>query len=241
MINYFEGTVFNAPVKTIVNTVNCVGVMGAGVALEFKLRYPEMYEDYKDKCKNKELKVGYPRIYEQSNICWIMNFPTKAHWRYPSKIEWIEKGLQYFVHNYKKRDIESIAFPKLGTNNGGLDWDLVKRVMESYLNDIDLPVYICLDEKKESDGIERKMVDLLNTDNLSKLLNNTKISKKQLEVLFNSLPINRFWNISKFDGVTLKTYESIFRYYYCLATTEKERKSNIQFSSDIISEQLSLF
>jgi len=129
----------------------------------------------------------------------------------------------------------------LGTNNGGLDWDLVKRVMESYLNDIDLPVYICLDEKKESDGIERKMVDLLNTDNLSKLLNNTKISKKQLEVLFNSLPINRFWNISKFDGVTLKTYESIFRYYYCLATTEKERKSNIQFSSDIISEQLSLF
>ena len=152
MIKYYDGTVFNTPAKTIVNTVNCAGVMGAGIALEFKLRYPEMYEDYVQKCKNKEMKTGRPRIYEYSDGLWILNFPTKGHWRFPSKINWIEEGLKYFAENYKKRNIESIAFPKLGTNNGGLDWIEVKSLMENYLRDLDIDVYICLDEKTEAEG-----------------------------------------------------------------------------------------
>jgi len=137
MITYLEGTVFNAPVKTYVNTVNCAGIMGAGIALEFKLRYPEMFQDYVAKCKSKKMKVGTPRIYEYSENVWIMNFPTKGHWRYPSKIAWIEQGLKYFAENYKKRNIGSIAFPKLGTNNGGLEWKEVKVLMEKYLSDLE--------------------------------------------------------------------------------------------------------
>src|SRR6056297_2677226 len=140
MIHYYEGTVFNTPAKTIVNTVNCVGVMGAGIALEFKLRYPEMYKDYKEKCKNDKVKVGRPYLYRLKNDLRILNFPRKKHWRNNSKLEWIESGLIYFRNNYQKINMESVAFPKLGTNNGGLNWSDVKQLMEEYLSDLNINI-----------------------------------------------------------------------------------------------------
>ena len=129
MIKYFNGTIFNVEVDAIVNTVNTVGVMGAGLALEFSLRYPEMYIAYKQKCDNKLLQVG-ELMYYQEKESLIINFPTKWHFKYPSKIEWIEKGLKEFVKTYKKYNINTVAFPKLGTLNGGLSWGDVKRLME---------------------------------------------------------------------------------------------------------------
>ncbi len=218
MLKYYKGTVFNAPVKTYVNTVNCVGVMGAGIALEFKLRYPEMYEGYIKRCNKGEMTIGRPYIYEHSKDIWIMNFPTKNHWKYPSKIEWIEKGLNYFVKNYKKRNIESIAFPKLGTDNGKLDWKKVKIIMESYLGDLDIDVYICLDEKKEAEGTEKKMVEGINNSTVDELINKVKINKRQSQTILNNLPINRFWHLSKLKGVSKVTYEKLFSYYHSLAT-----------------------
>lgn len=217
MIKYFEGTVFNAPVKTYVNAVNCIGVMGAGIALEFKLRYPEMYDDYVNRCNNGGVVVGRPYIYEYSNDIWIMNFPTKNHWKYPSKIEWIEKGLKYFKENYKKRNIESIAFPKLGAANGKLNWGEVKTIMESYLNDLDIDIYICLDEKKEAEGIEGKMVENVNNSNLDKFIKDVDINKKQAQTIVYNMPISRFWHMSKFRGIGKVTYQKLFRYYYAKA------------------------
>ena len=134
MLKYYDGTVFNTSAKTIVNTVNCVGVMGAGLALEFKLRYPKMYKDYKEKCDKNLVRIGRPYIYKHSNELWILNFPTKKHWRNESKIKWIESGLKYFKQNNKKVNIESVAFPKLGCNNGGLNWDDVLNLMKKYLS-----------------------------------------------------------------------------------------------------------
>lgn len=214
MITYLEGTVFNAPVKTYVNTVNCAGIMGAGIALEFKLRYPEMFQDYVEKCKLKQMKVGTPRIYEYNENVWIMNFPTKGHWRFPSKISWIEQGLKYFVDNYRKKNIQSVAFPKLGTNNGGLDWEEVKALMEKYLNDLDIEVYICLDEKKEAEGTEKEMLDKLNSMTLEKLVKEIKVPKKQAELIITKLPYSRLWHLSKVDGIGVKTYEKIFEFLY---------------------------
>lgn len=214
MIEYLEGTVFNSGAKTIVNTVNCAGIMGAGIALEFKLRYPEMYEDYVQKCKDKQMKVGTPRIYKYSEDLWILNFPTKGHWRFPSKIQWIEDGLRYFAKNYKKIDIESIAFPKLGTSNGGLEWSEVKELMEKYLNNVDIKVYICLDEKKEAEGTENLMIENLNSISQEKLIKELKIPKKQVDILFNNMPYSRLWHLSKLEGITAKTYEKIFVYLY---------------------------
>ncbi len=237
MIKYFEGTVFNAPVKTYVNTVNCSGIMGAGIALEFKLRYPEMYEDYAKRCNDKKLVLGRPYIYEYSNDIWIMNFPTKNHWKYPSKIEWIENGLKYFLENHNKKNIESIAFPKLGTSNGKLDWIGVKTIMEKYLNDLDIDVYICLDEKKEAQGIEKKMLESLNKDSLEILIKNADINKKQSQIIVDNLPINRFWHISKLKGIGKVTYEKIFRYYYTKAI-DSDYGQELDYSSDS-NEQLS--
>jgi O-acetyl-ADP-ribose deacetylase (regulator of RNase III) len=242
MIIYLQGTVFNAPVKTFVNTVNCAGVMGAGIALEFKLRYPEMYEDYAEKCKNKQMKVGIPRIYEYSEDVWIMNFATKGHWRFPSKIQWIEQGLKYFSENYQKRNIESIAFPKLGTNNGGLDWNEVKIIMEKYLSNLDIPVYICLDEKNEAEGVEKEMLDKLNALSTEVLIKEIEIPKKQAEKIIDKLPVDRFWYISKFEGIGEKTYEKLFNYLYKRTGSSNKFNNDIKREiQDIVCEQIKLF
>ena len=236
MLKYLKGTVFNAPAKTLVNTVNCAGVMGAGIALEFKLRFPEMFEDYVEKCKTKQIKIGVPRIYEYSEKLWIMNFPTKKHWRYPSKLEWIEQGLKYFTENYEKRNIESIAFPILGTNNGGLDWEEVKILMERYLKDVNLPVYICLDELNEAEGIEKIMVDGLNSSTIEELTKKVKLSRKQAENVIKHLPIARFYYIFKQDGIGKKTYEKLFSYFYTKSNMISNQKNIVNEEKE---EQLS--
>lgn len=241
MIIYLEGTVFNAPAKTLVNTVNCAGVMGAGIALEFKLRYPEMYKDYVEKCKEKQMKVGIPRIYEYSEDIWIMNFPTKGHWRYPSKIQWIEQGLKYFVENHKKRNIESIAFPKLGTNNGGLDWNEVKLLMEKYLNNLDIEIFICLDEKNEAEGIEKIMLDSLNGSTLEKLVEEVEVPKKQADKVIKSIPFKRLWHVSKVEGIGEKTYEKIFKFFYMKTDCYKEINKDQDDYKEVEGEQLRLF
>lgn len=221
MIKYYEGTVFNTPAKTIVNTVNCVGVMGAGIALEFKLRFPQMYEDYKEKCNKNLVRIGRPYIYSHSDDLWILNFPTKKHWRNKSEIEWIEAGLKYFSNNYSKVEIKSVAFPKLGTNNGGLDWKDVKDLMEKYLSDLDIDIYICLNEKNEAEGTEKKMVDLVNKADREHLIKEVGINANQAKKIIENQPVQRFWYINNFNGIGKKSYEKLFRYYYQLVKGNK--------------------
>ena len=139
-----KGNIFNSKAQTIVNTVNCVGVMGKGIALVFKLRYPKMFDLYKDHCKSKLIGIGKIWLYKgEENVPWVLNFPTKYHWKYPSKIEYIEKGLDKFCSTYKDQGITSIAFPLLGTHNGGLDKDTVLNLMQEHLGkcEIDIEIY----------------------------------------------------------------------------------------------------
>jgi len=140
MIKVLIGDIFESKVKTIVNTVNCVGVMGKGIALEFKKRFPDMMKDYKAKCDAKLVKPGQPYIYKDMFAQSILNFPTKNHWRAVSRLEDVVNGLDFFVENYKSWGIESIAFPPLGCGNGGLDWEIVGRVMYQKLSDLDIDV-----------------------------------------------------------------------------------------------------
>ncbi len=141
MIRYLEGDIFLTPAQTIVNTVNTVGVMGKGIALEFKKRYPDMFEKYKMACEKKKLKIGTLMLcYEADH--WTLLFPTKEHWRNPSRIEYIEQGLIKFCNSYAEYGITSIAFPKLGCGNGELDWNIVKPFMEAYLKPLPIDVYI---------------------------------------------------------------------------------------------------
>lgn len=129
------GNIFNTTSQVIVNTVNCEGVMGRGIALEFKNRFPEMFEKYKEFCDQKLMKPGVLQLYKKSTP-WILNFPTKIFWKFPSKIDYIEKGLRKFVETYEEREITSIAFPKLGTESGGMEWKEVKKVMYEYLESL---------------------------------------------------------------------------------------------------------
>lgn len=143
MIKYIEGDLFSSPAQVIVNTVNTVGVMGKGIALGFKSRYPEMFEEYRKMCDEKMLTIGKLMLYRASDH-WILLFPTKENWRNPSKLEYIEAGLRHFVEVYAEKSINSIAFPRLGCGNGALSWDDVKPLMEKYLKSLPIAVYIYL-------------------------------------------------------------------------------------------------
>ena len=127
------GNLFESKCSTFVNAVNCVGVMGKGIALEFKKRYPAMYHDYVEKCDIGEVKPGKPFIYQNSDGTKILNFPTKKHWRSSSRLSYIIDGLDWFVENYESYGINSIAFPSLGCGNGGLTWSVVGPIMYSKL------------------------------------------------------------------------------------------------------------
>jgi len=137
-------TIFESTAQTLVNTINCVGVMGKGLALEFKNRYPAMFDKYKSFCDKGVFKPGVLWIYKADDGKWVLNFPTKIDWRNPSKIEYLEEGLKKFVEIWKEKGITSIAFPLLGCTNGGLDPDVVIPLMEKYLNKcegLDVTIY----------------------------------------------------------------------------------------------------
>ncbi len=160
MIYYLEGNIFTSPAKVIVNTVNTDGVMGKGIALEFKKKYPEMFDYYKSACESKSLVVGRLLLWYGLDH-WVLMFPTKAHWRGVSKIEYIEDGLRKFVEKYMYYGITSIAFPKLGCGNGGLDWREVHPLMEKYLKDLPISVYIYLDTYNKDKPLSGKKLEAL--------------------------------------------------------------------------------
>lgn len=137
------GNMFESKCTTIVNTVNCVGVMGKGIALEFKRRYPKMFEEYVDRCGAGKVKPGRPYIYDNIDGMKILNFPTKDHWRSPSRLSYVVDGLDWFVEHYEEYGIKSVAFPPLGCGNGGLRWETVGPVMYSKLCNlpIDIEIY----------------------------------------------------------------------------------------------------
>ncbi|MCD7761589.1 MAG: macro domain-containing protein [Lachnospiraceae bacterium] len=136
------GNIFESKCNALVNTVNCVGVMGKGIALEFKKRYPDMFMDYVLKCECGQVKPGAPYVYQNADGTIIINFPTKDHWRSPSRLSYVEDGLNWFADNYEKYHIESIAFPPLGCGNGGLTWDMVGPVMYQKLSALPIRIEI---------------------------------------------------------------------------------------------------
>jgi len=141
MLIYKRTSLLEANTQTLVNTVNCVGVMGKGIAKAFKQREPDMFTAYKSICDQKLLKPGKLWLWRGSEQ-WVLNFPTKDHWRSPSRMEWVEAGLEKLSETYEVQGITEIAFPKLGCGNGGLDWQEVKQLMERYLSDLPIPVFI---------------------------------------------------------------------------------------------------
>lgn len=140
MIFYAKGNLLAAHAEALVNTVNTVGVMGKGIALMFKKAFPDNFKAYEAACNTQTVRVGHMFVVECKGLMgdprWIINFPTKEHWRYPSKIEWIETGLVDLRRLVIEKGIKSVAISALGCGNGGLNWPDVRLLIESALGGI---------------------------------------------------------------------------------------------------------
>ncbi len=137
--------IFSMKTDAIVNPVNCVGVMGAGLARQFRLKYPEMFREYAKVCMNNTLRPGIMHVFiisTKQTPNFIINFPTKLHWKDPSDVSYITKGLIALREEIVSREIHSIAIPKLGCGYGGLDWNVVRREIIRYLKDACNHVYL---------------------------------------------------------------------------------------------------
>jgi O-acetyl-ADP-ribose deacetylase (regulator of RNase III) len=147
MMRFVQGNLLDAQVEALVNTVNTVGVMGKGIALMFKEAFPGNFRAYEDACKRKDVKIGRMFVTETRALegpRWVINFPTKKHWRQPSKLEWIVEGLADLRRVIQEHNIRSIALPPLGAGNGQLDWREVRPEVERILGDlegVDIHVY----------------------------------------------------------------------------------------------------
>ena len=140
MIKFTQGNLLEADVEAVVNTVNTVGIMGKGIALMFKEQFPRNFEAYARACDAGEVRLGKMYVTENKELFgprWIINFPTKTHWRVKTKIEWVEEGLKDLVQTIVENNIRSIAIPPLGCGNGGLDWREVGPLIASALEDVE--------------------------------------------------------------------------------------------------------
>jgi O-acetyl-ADP-ribose deacetylase (regulator of RNase III) len=163
MIQYRQGNLLEAPSVALVNTVNELGVMGKGLALMFRKAFPENWRAYQVACQHGEVKVG--RMFVVENMSsepprWIINFPTKRHWRHPSRLEWVQEGLKDLIRVLRDKQIRSVALPALGCGNGGLEWRSVREEIEvalSALPELDVLIYepITIKPKNSKDTANR--------------------------------------------------------------------------------------
>lgn len=140
MITYTQGNLLEAEAEALVNTVNTFGVMGKGIALMFKERFHKNMKEYAKACKVKQVQTGKMFVTETDELTgpkWVVNFPTKQHWRNPSKLEWIIEGLEDLKRFIITNQVRSIAIPPLGVGNGGLDWPVVRKHIEKALADLE--------------------------------------------------------------------------------------------------------
>jgi O-acetyl-ADP-ribose deacetylase (regulator of RNase III) len=164
MISFTQGNLLEARAEALVNTVNTVGVMGKGIALMFKERFPENFRRYAAACKAKEVRTGRMFVTEISELDgprWIVNFPTKQHWKGVSRMEWITEGLQDLRRFVKENGVKSIAIPPLGAGNGGLIWSEVRPHIEAALGDLDTKIQVFEPTQKYQNVAKRAGVEKL--------------------------------------------------------------------------------
>ncbi|WP_326533070.1 type II toxin-antitoxin system antitoxin DNA ADP-ribosyl glycohydrolase DarG [Pseudorhodoferax sp.] len=140
MISYIQGNLLDSRAEALVNTVNTVGVMGKGIALMFKERFAANFALYAAACKARQVEVGKMFVTESGELDgprWVINFPTKQHWKGGSRLEWVEAGLKDLKQVLHDRQIRSVAIPPLGAGNGGLDWPTVKARIQAELGDVE--------------------------------------------------------------------------------------------------------
>lgn len=159
MIEYTTGNLLEADAEALVNTVNTVGVMGKGIALMFKDAFPANFKVYEEACRKGNMRVGRMLVTKRTELVgprWIVNFPTKEHWRNPSKVEWIKEGLGDLARIIEREGIKSIALPPLGAGNGKLDWLEVRPVIEEALKNLDDVKIVVFEPTREYQNVAKR-------------------------------------------------------------------------------------
>lgn len=216
MISIVKGNLFSSKCQTLVNTVNCVGVMGAGIALEFKLRYPEMFVRYVEHCRNKQIDIGKLWLYKppQADKQWVLNFPTKRDWKHPSRVEYLQKGLQRFVETYQQRGIQSIAFPILGSQNGKIPESESVAIMARYLYRCDVDIEIYRYSPDVQDDLYEVLKQRFAIDSDEKIAAAVDLTISRVSILrkaLNDSKITTVGQLATIRGIGQKTLERVFQ------------------------------
>ena len=172
MITFVKGDFFDYEADIRVNTVNCVGVMGAGVALSFKKKFPEMFKDYSQACSKGMIEPGKPQVWSEGDIFsknTIINFPTKKHWRNPSKYEYIEEGLIWLKEYLLDKEKSTITIPALGCGHGGLDWSVVKKMIEESLGDLKTNILLFEPTSSTNNKSDKELTERFEKENIKVL------------------------------------------------------------------------
>jgi len=213
-VQVISGNIFTSDCQTIVNTINCVGVMGAGIALEYRLRYPEMYKKYIKLCDEKKIDLGLLWIYKSLDK-WVLNFPTKKHWKYPSKVEYLHSGLKKFIDTYQARNIKSIAFPLLGSDKGGIPQNESLDIMMSYFEKVSIDVEVYKYDPRSKDDLYDKTKKWLSQQDIEFVSKSTGLRKdyvKKVTDAMQSPDIMQLNQLSNVKGVGTKTLEKIYQF-----------------------------
>ncbi|GHT13665.1 Appr-1-p processing protein [Bacteroidia bacterium] len=164
MIHYIKGNILESDAQALVNTVNTVGVMGKGIALQFKKAFPNNFRAYQVACEQKEISVGKLFVTKDSNLNSgekiIINFPTKKDWRKPSEYSFIEDGLDDFLKTIEKYQIKSVAIPPLGAGNGGLEWEKIKHIINKKLGSVDMDILVYEPNQEIKEHLKTERVKL---------------------------------------------------------------------------------
>ena len=214
-IQLIKGNIFSSKAQTLVNTINCKGVMGAGLALEFRLRYPEMYKKYVGLCEGNKIDIGILWLYKHSADKWILNFPTKNHWKYPTKTEYLHKGLKKFSDMYEEKGITSIAFPLLGSDKGGLSKDLSKSIMDKYLSDIPIKIEIYEFDPNLGDDDYIRFKEEFFQVGIDNIISDVGIKERYAVILEEALKnqkINSLSSLCSVKGIGIATVEKVYSY-----------------------------
>jgi O-acetyl-ADP-ribose deacetylase (regulator of RNase III) len=221
MITDKKGNIFTTKCQTIVNTVNCVGVMGAGIAYEFRLRFPDMFKKYKERCDNSQINIGklWNYVIEENHTGkyeYILNFPTKNDWKNPSKIEYLEKGLKSFSEIYQKENIKSIAFPLLGADRGGLSKESSKEIMKKYLEKLDIDIEIWHFDPTAKDDLYENLKEVFLALDVKIIEEKSGLKKNFISTIQKTLSeeksINSLSGLLRVKGIGAVSLEKLFEF-----------------------------
>jgi O-acetyl-ADP-ribose deacetylase (regulator of RNase III) len=209
----FKGNIFASRAQTLVNTVNCVGVMGKGVALEFRRRFPCMYAEYRRVCVAKNLLPGQILPFRKETP-WILNFAVKDDWKHPSRMEWVESCLRKFVDSYKRLGIKSVAMPWIGAMNGKLPWSEVHNLMRLYLQNLpEIDIEVIEFDPLAPDPLFDILKQMSESKGSNEFALQAEISESSASAIFDAIRTGRassMSTLSELDRLGNKTIERLY-------------------------------